>query len=65
MVKIDLGIKELIGLAELNSISKNKLKDYLDEFNKDVIINYLASSVFDSEEKEDDTSEDLDKGPSL
>lgn len=60
MVSVDLDIKKIITLAENNSIDKKQLKEFLDQFDKDEIIEYLCSSVYDIEEEEttqEDTQE--------
>lgn len=58
MVNIDLDIKGLIGLADSGSIKKEKLKEYLEKFDKKDFINYIMDDLV--EEETDDTDEDID-----
>ena len=50
MVNLDLGIAELIGLKEIGKIKKDKLKEHLNEFSKEDIIDYLVIENEDSED---------------
>jgi len=53
MVTFDLKIIELIGLASMGNITKEKLKEYLDKFSKEEIIDYIVSEAVEDEEVDD------------
>lgn len=60
MVTVDLDIKQVVGLADSNSLTKDQLKDYLDKFKKEDFIAYLVELMFPKEESEKKQTEDID-----
>lgn len=56
MVKLDLSIKEVVGLADINSISKEKYKDLLNQFEKEDLVTHLLNEY---EEGSDDKDLDI------
>lgn len=45
MVNVEISLKEVIGLAEINSLTKEKFKELLDKFSRSDFINYILDSV--------------------
>lgn len=43
MVKLDLGVKEILGLADIGSVSKKDLEKHLYEFDQKDLVEYLLS----------------------
>lgn len=57
MVSIDLDLKGLVGLYEMGSLSKEKLKAYLDKFTKEDLITYILDQ--NQQENLEEESSDL------
>ena len=55
MVKLDLEINEIVGLAELGKIDEKKLKKFLKSATKDELEDYIVNSVLGESEIEEDT----------
>lgn len=54
MVKLDLEVNEIVGLAELKRIDETKLKKFLKASPKEDLEKYIIASVFENETPEDD-----------
>lgn len=52
MVKLDLNLKQTIGLAEIGATSKEDLKKQLEDFNKEDFINYVLNELQTQEDEE-------------
>ena len=61
MVKLDLEINEIIGLAELGKIDDKKLKKFLKVASKDELEDYIVKNTLASEETEEDTTSNEDE----
>lgn len=67
MVKLDLEINELVGLAELGKLSETQLTKFLNKASKEELESYIVKTAFGGtddeedleEEKEEETDEDL------
>lgn len=64
MVKVDIGIKEIIGLVDGGFLEEDKFKKYLESFEKKDFIEYFISEYGKTsnsgEDDEDDTKKDDD-----
>ena len=60
MVKLDLEVNEIVGLAELRRIDETKLKKFLKAASKEDLENHIVTAVF---EKSDDPEEDPEEDP--
>lgn len=49
MVKLDLNLKEVIGLAENGTIQRKQLTKFLKKFTKEEIEEYIITSVMDED----------------
>ena len=60
MVQVDLNLKDIVGLAELNSIDEKTLRSYLEKFTKEDFINYIISNSIPEDIQEDIAEADDD-----
>ena len=60
MVKLDLDINEIVGLAEQGRIGEKKLKKFLKVATKDELEDYIVSNTLEGEE---DNPETLEEAP--
>ena len=60
MVKVEIGIKELLGLYNIDSITKEELKEHLENFTKDNLIESIveANTISAEEENAEEGDED-------
>lgn len=64
MVKLDLEISEIVGLAELGRIDKTKLKKFLKAASKEDLEKHIVAAVFEKvEDLEGDPEEDPEGNP--
>ena len=54
MTTVDLDIKAIIGLAQINSIDALQLKNYLKNFSKEEMIDYLVKENIEEENIDSD-----------
>jgi len=61
MVKLELNVKEIIGLFDSNAIDEKQLKKYITKFDKGELEQYIigesTSEANDEEDTEDDEEE--------
>jgi hypothetical protein len=58
MVKLDLEINEIIGLAELGKIDEKKLKTFLKVATKDELENYIVNTSLGNENVDEPPEEE-------
>jgi len=65
MVKLDLEINEIIGLAEMGRINEKKLRKFLKAAGKDELEDYIIKSATEQAESDEETEKDEDEDENL